>query len=192
VIQTDAAINPGNSGGPLLDSLGRVLGINSQIATGGGGGSIGIGFAVPINTAKEISDQLKEKGRVEHAFLGITGITITKSMAENLNLPTDKGVLIQRATGPARKAGVKGGDTPVSLGGADILLGGDVLAAIDGKNVKSMDDVIRAVSQKKPGDEVTLELRRGDQKRTVKVKLGDRPASAESALPDQGGPQTPP
>ena len=193
VIQTDAAINPGNSGGPLLDSLGRVIGINSQIATGGaGGGSIGIGFAVPINTAKKISDQLREKGRVEHAFLGVTGLSITKSMAENLNLPTAEGVLVQQASGPARKAGVKGGDTPVSLGGADILLGGDVLVAIDGKKVESMDDVIGIVSSKKPGDEITLELRRGEQKRSVKVKLGDRPASAGSSLQDQGGQQTPP
>ena len=193
VIQTDAAINPGNSGGPLLDSLGRVIGINSQIATGGGGGgSIGIGFAVPINTAKKISDQLQEKGRVEHAFLGVTGLSITKSMAENLNLPTSEGVLVQQTTGPARKAGVKGGDTPVSLGGADILLGGDVLVAIEGKKVKSMDDVIGVVSSKKPGDEVTLELRRGEQKRSVKVKLGDRPASAGSSFQDPGGQQTPP
>ena len=193
VIQTDAAINPGNSGGPLLDSLGRVIGINSQIATGGaGGGSIGIGFAVPINTAKKISDQLREKGRVEHAFLGVTGLSITKSMAANLNLPTAEGVLVQQASGPARKAGVKGGDTPVSLGGADILLGGDVLVAIDGKKVESMDDVIGVVSSKKPGDEVTLELRRGEQKRSVKAKLGDRPASADSSAQDQGGQQTPP
>jgi S1-C subfamily serine protease len=193
VIQTDAAINPGNSGGPLLDSLGRVIGINSQIATGGaGGGSIGIGFAVPSNTAKQVSDQLKEKGRVEHAFLGISGVPITKSMAENLNLPTDEGVLIQQASGPARKAGVKGGDTPVSLGGADIVLGGDVIVAIDGKKVRSMDDVIRVVNTKKPGDEVSLELLRGSDRRTVKVKLGNRPASAQSSFPDQGGGQTPP
>ena len=127
---------------------------------------------MPINTAKKISDQLKEKGRVEHAFLGMTGVSITKSMAENLNLPTDQGVLVQRATGPAAKAGVKGGDTQVSIGGADILLGGDVLVAIDGKKVKSMDDVIGVVNSKKPGDEVTLELRRGEEKRSVKVKLG--------------------
>ncbi|MGH2978734.1 MAG: S1C family serine protease [Solirubrobacterales bacterium] len=191
VIQTDAAINPGNSGGPLLDSLGRVIGINSQIATGAaGGGSIGIGFAVPINTAKEVSDQLREKGRVEHAFLGITGLSITRSMAENLNLPTDAGVLVQQATGPAARAGVKGGDTQVSLGGATLQLGGDVLVMIDGQPVKSMDDVIRVVDSKKPGDEVTLELRRGEQKRTVKVKLGNRPA--QSGLQDQGGQQTPP
>jgi S1-C subfamily serine protease len=192
VIQTDAAINPGNSGGPLLDSLGRVIGINSQIATGGGGGSVGIGFAVPINTAKKISDQLEKSGRVEHAFLGITGVSITKSMAENLNLPTDQGVLIQRATGPAAKGGVKGGDTQVSIGGADLLLGGDVLTGINGKKVESMDDVIGVIDSKKPGDEVTLELQRGDKKRTTKVTLGKRPASADSALQNQGGQQTPP
>ena len=191
VIQTDAAINPGNSGGPLLDSLGRVIGINSQIATGGsGGGSIGIGFAVPINTAKKIATQLREKGRVDHAFLGITGLAITRAMAENLNLPTDQGVLVQRSTGPAAKAGVKGGDTQVQLGGATILLGGDVLVAIDGKRVKSMDDVIGVVDSKKPGDEVALDLRRGEQRRTVKVKLGNRPASAQSGLQGQGGGQT--
>jgi S1-C subfamily serine protease len=192
VIQTDAAINPGNSGGPLLDSLGRAIGINSQIATGGGGGSIGIGFAVPINTAKKVSDQLKQKGRVEHAFLGISGVPITKSMAENLNLPTDEGVLVQQVSGPARRAGVKGGDTPVSLGGADIMLGGDVVVQIDGKKVTSMDDVIRVVNDKEPGDEVTLELLRGSDRRTVKAKLGDRPADAQSSFPDQGGQQTPP
>jgi S1-C subfamily serine protease len=192
VIQTDAAINPGNSGGPLLDSLGRVIGINSQIATGGGSGSIGIGFAVPINTAKRVGDQLREKGRVEHAFLGISGVPISKAMAENLNLPTDRGVLIQEASGPARKGGVKGGDTPVSLGGADIVLGGDVLVGIDGRRVGAMDDVIGIVNDKQPGDEVTLELLRGSDRRSVKVKLGDRPASAQSAIPDQGGGQTPP
>jgi S1-C subfamily serine protease len=192
VIQTDAAINPGNSGGPLLDSLGRVIGINSQIATGGGGGSIGIGFAVPIDTAKKVSDQLREKGRVEHAFLGISGVPITRSMAQNLNLPTDAGVLVQQVSGPARRAGVKGGDTPVSLGGADILLGGDVVVEIDGRKVRSMDDVIRVVNAKQPDDEVTLELLRGSDRRTVKVKLGDRPADARSSFPDQGGQQTPP
>jgi len=185
VIQTDAAINPGNSGGPLLDSLGRVIGINSQIATGGGSGSIGIGFAVPIDTAKRVSDQLREKGRVEHAFLGISGVPITKAMAENLNLPTDRGVLIQQASGPARRAGVKGGDTPVSLGGADIVLGGDVLVGIDGRRVDSMNDVIGIVNDKTPGDEITLELLRGSDKRSVKVKLADRPASAQS-LQGQG------
>jgi len=190
VIQTDAAINPGNSGGPLLDSFGRVVGINSQIATGGGGGSVGIGFAVPINTVKKISDQLKDKGKVDHAFLGVTGVSITKSMSDNLNLPTDEGVLVQQSTGPAKKAGIKGGDTQVSIGGADILLGGDVITKIDGKQVKSMEDVIRVVDSKEPGDQVTVSLLRGKDERSAKVTLGTRPANANSSL--QQSPQTSP
>jgi S1-C subfamily serine protease len=190
VIQTDAAINPGNSGGPLLDSQGRVIGINSQIATGGGGGSVGIGFAVPIDTVKKISDQLRDKGKVEHAFLGVTGVSITKSMSDNLNLPTDEGVLVQQTSGPAKKAGVKGGDTQVSLGGADVLLGGDVLTKIDGKQVRSMEDVIRVVDSKDPGDQVTLSLVRGKDERTAKVTLGTRPANAGSSF-EPRSPQTP-
>ncbi len=185
VIQTDAAINPGNSGGPLLDSFGRVIGINSQIATGGGGGSVGIGFAVPINTVKKISDQLKDRGRVDHAFLGVTGVSISKSMSDNLNLPTDEGVLVQQSSGPAKKAGIRGGDTQVSIGGSDILLGGDVITKIGGKQVKSMEDVIRVVDSKEPGDPVTVSLLRGKDERSAKVTLGTRPASA-----DRGG-QTP-
>ena len=186
VIQTDAAINPGNSGGPLLDSFGRVIGINSQIATGGGGGSVGIGFAVPVNTVKKISDELKDKGKVDHAFLGVTGVSISKSMSDNLNLPTDQGVLVQQSSGPAKKAGIRGGDTQASLGGADILLGGDVIAKIDGKEVKSMEDVIRVVGSKDPGDQVTVSLVRGGDERSVKVTLGTRPANANSGLQQQG------
>ena len=182
VIQTDAAINPGNSGGPLIDGRGRVIGVNSQISTAGGGGNIGIGFAVPINTAKKIAAQLEDKGAVEHAYLGITGVSITSQMSQSLNLPADEGVLIQRVTGPSAKAGVHGGDTQVTLGGNTIVLGGDVLTAIEGKKVKSMDDVISVVGSKKPGDEVELELLEGQKRRTVKVKLGNRPESLDQAL----------
>jgi S1-C subfamily serine protease len=182
VIQTDAAVNPGNSGGPLIDSRGRVIGVNSQIATAGGGGNIGIGFAVPINTAKKIAGQLREKGAVEHAYLGITGVSITSAMSQSLNLPADEGVLIQRVSGPAAKAGVKGGDTQVTLGGNNLVLGGDVLTAIDGKKVKSMDDVISIVDSKKPGDEVTVELLHGQKRTGVKIKLGNRPQSLDQAL----------
>jgi S1-C subfamily serine protease len=185
VIQTDAAINPGNSGGPLIDGRGRVIGINSQIATAGGSGNIGIGFAIPINTAKKIADQLKKSGAVQHAYLGITGITITPSMSQSLNLPTDRGVLIQRASGPAKSAGVRGGDTQVTLGGNDLVLGGDALTAIDGKKVKSMDDVISVVDSKKPGDKVTLELLRGKNKRTATVTLGNRPQNLQALQPQQ-------
>ena len=188
VIQTDAAINPGNSGGPLIDARGRVVGINSQIETAGGSGNIGIGFAVPINTAKKIADQLKSKGSVQHAFLGISGVSITSSMSESLNLPTDTGVLIQAVSGPAKKAGVKGGDTQVTLGQNDLVLGGDVLTGINGKKVKSMDDVISIIDSKKPGDTVTLELLRGQKRRTATVTLGNRPQSADQSLQPQQSP----
>jgi S1-C subfamily serine protease len=185
VIQTDAAINPGNSGGPLLDAYGRVIGINSQIATAGGGGSIGIGFAVPVNTAKRIAEDLKDKGKVDHAFLGVTGVAITDSMSRSLNLPTEEGVLVQQVAGPAKEAGIKGGDTAVQLGGSNLQLGGDVITSIDGRKVTSMDQVSSAVDSKRPGDTVSVELMRGQDNRTVKVKLGNRPANSASAF-EQG------
>jgi S1-C subfamily serine protease len=178
VIQTDAAINPGNSGGPLIDAEGHVIGINSQIETAGSGGNIGIGFAVPINKASEIAKQLKKEGKVERAFLGITGVSITSSLAGKLNLSADKGALVQAVSGPAKTAGVKGGDAQVTVDGQDLLLGGDVIVQIDDKKISSMDDVISYIDTKKPGNEVNLKLLHGSKSRTVKVKLGNRPANA--------------
>ena len=180
VIQTDAAINPGNSGGPLLDADGRVIGINSQIESAGGGGNVGIGFAVPINTADEVVQQLLDDGTVEHAFLGISGADVTPQLADVLNLPVEQGALVQSVVsgGPADEAGVKGGDATVSVGGQRVRAGGDVITAIDGEDVTGMDDVIGVVNQKQPGDEVQLSLTDGDQERTVTVTLGDRPANA--------------
>jgi S1-C subfamily serine protease len=185
VIQTDAAINPGNSGGPLIDARGRVIGINSQIATAGGRGNIGIGFAVPSNTARKIVSELKESGKVERAFVGITGLSITSSLAERLNLGTDKGVLVQNVTGPAKKAGVKAGDTQVSVNGQDLVLGGDVIVQIDDKRVRSMDDVIAVVDAKKPGDKVKLKLLRRSDTRTVEVELGKRPQTVDTGTPER-------
>jgi S1-C subfamily serine protease len=182
VIQTDAALNPGNSGGPLLDAAGRVIGINSQIETGGvGGGNVGIGFAVPINTAKKVIPQLKESGRVSRAYLGITGLTIDDSL-ERLNLATDSGVLVQEVQprSPAASAGIKGGDTQATIDGTRISLGGDVITGIDGRKVTSMDDVVEAVNERKPGQSVKLELRRDGKSETVTVKLGQRPERAPS------------
>jgi S1-C subfamily serine protease len=153
-----------------------VIGINSQIATAGGGGSIGIGFAVPINTAKKIAADLKKSGKVEHAYLGITGFDITRSLSERLNLRTGKGVLVQQVSGPAHKAGVHGGDVQATIGTREVLLGGDVITQIDGIPVRSMDEVIAAVDAKKPGDEIELKLLRGSEPQAVKVELGDRPA----------------
>src|SRR6185295_3187948 len=180
VIQTDAAINPGNSGGPLLDADGRVIGINSQIESAGGGGNVGIGFAVPINTARQVVDQLLSGGQVEHAFLGLSGTDLTPDIADVLNLPVKQGALVQTVVpdGPADKAGVKGGNATVSINGQQIRAGGDVITAIDGKSVTGMDDVINVVNQKQPGDDVQLSLSHGDQQRTVTVTLGNRPANA--------------
>ena len=180
VIQTDAAINPGNSGGPLLDAAGRVIGITSQIATGGGGnGNVGIGFAVPINTAKQVIPQIKKSGTVQRAYLGITGLTIDQSLSR-LNLSTSSGVLVQsvQPRSPAAAAGVKGGDTQANFDGSDIALGGDVIKRIDNRPVKSMDDVVAVVDAKKPGDTVTLGLLRNGQSKTVTVTLAKRPAQA--------------
>jgi S1-C subfamily serine protease len=177
VIQTDAAINPGNSGGPLLDAAGRVIGINSQIATGAGSkGNVGIGFAVPINTAKEIIPQLEKSGRVERAYLGITGATIDESLSA-LNLAAKSGVLVQTVVpgGPAAKAGVQGGDTQASVGGNDLALGGDVIQKVDGKPVKSMQDVVAQVANHEPGEKLTLDLLRDGRSKQVRVSLGSRP-----------------
>lgn len=183
VIQTDASINPGNSGGPLLDAEGKVLGINSQIATAGGGGSVGIGFAVPVNTARKVVDELRNEGKVRHAFLGITGIDLKPPVSDNLNLPADEGVLVQEVVdgGPADKAGIKAGSTAVTIAGLDLVLGGDIITKVDGKKVTEMGEVVTAVDSKKPGDEVELQILRGKKPRTVKVKLGERP----ERLPDQ-------
>jgi S1-C subfamily serine protease len=182
VIQTDAAINPGNSGGALLDQDGQVIGINSQIATAGGGGSVGVGFAVPIDTARDVANQILDTGDVEHAFLGISGTDLTPEIADALNLDVDEGALVQRVVpdGPADQAGIEAGDQQVSAGGQQIVAGGDVITAVDGEPVTAMDDVIAAVNTKQAGDEVTLEVNRDGESQDVTVELGERPAQARN------------
>ena len=153
VIQTDAAINPGNSGGPLLDAAGRVIGINSQIVTGeGASGNVGIGFAVPINTAKRVMPQLMKSGRVARPYIGITGATVDSSLGR-LNLPAGGGVLLEAVApgSPADRAGIRGGDTQATPDGSDIALGGDVIRSLDGRKVASMDDLVAAISAHQPG-----------------------------------------
>jgi S1-C subfamily serine protease len=191
VIQTDAAINPGNSGGPLIDASGSVIGINSQIQTGGSNGNVGIGFAVPINTARDVVRQLKANGEVEHAYLGISGGSITADLAEALKLPVGRGVLVGEVVegGPADEAGIRGGDSSATIEGARIEVGGDIIVAIDGEQVAGMEEVINAVNAAAPGDELKLTVRRGDSTRDVTVTLGVRPASAEDT---QAGPVGPP
>jgi S1-C subfamily serine protease len=191
VIQTDAAINPGNSGGPLIDSSGSVIGINSQIQTGGSRGNVGIGFAVPINTAREVVTQIEQHGEVKHAFLGISGGSITPDLARALKLPVEEGVLVNEVVkgGPADDAGVQGGTTSATIEGASIRLGGDIITKVDGKPVAGMEDVIDAVNAARAGDKMELTVLRGDSTKTLTVTLGDRPASAQDT---QSGPVGPP
>jgi S1-C subfamily serine protease len=180
VIQTDAPINPGNSGGPLIDAQGKVIGINSQIESAGGQGNVGIGFAVPVNTVRQVANQLIATGQVQHAFLGISGADVTPQMAQVLNLGVDHGALVQDVTpgSPADKAGIQAGKAPVQIGGAQLRAGGDVITAVDGKDVSGMDEVATAVDAKKPGDEIELTLNHDGNQRTITVTLGDRPAQA--------------
>jgi S1-C subfamily serine protease len=189
VIQTDASINPGNSGGPLIDATGRVIGLTSQIATGGSRGSVGVGFAVPINTAKRVVPQLEKGGKIQRAFLGVTTAPVTKQRADDLNLPTDKGALVQDVVsgGPADKAGIRAGDTRTTDG---FVIGGDLIFKVAGRAVAKPQDIAAAIDQKKPGDEVQVELYRGGEKKTVTVKLSQRPATVSQSS-DEGSGQAP-
>jgi S1-C subfamily serine protease len=186
VIQTDASINPGNSGGPLLDANGRVIGINSQIATGGGEGSVGIGFAVPINTAKKLVPDLKAGETIEHAYLGVQMQGVSSQLAQDLNLPVDHGALIVEVTpdSPAAHAGLRGGRTQTSQG---VAAGGDLIVAIDGKDMKNEDAVANAIAAHKPGDKVDVTYYRGNDKHTTTVTLAKRPASADTSGSGGGG-----
>jgi S1-C subfamily serine protease len=193
VLQTDAPINPGNSGGPLLDAAGRVIGINSQIETGGsGGGSVGIGFAVPIDTAKSEIAQLEKGGTVRAAYIGLTSLTIDGSLSA-LNLPVKSGALVQSVQHgtPAEKAGIHGGKISGSTENGQVAVGGDIVTSIDGKAVASSDDLAHAIAAKKPGDTVSVGLLRANGKggfdpKTVRVTLGSRPNSIPSANTPEG------
>jgi S1-C subfamily serine protease len=179
VIQTDAAINPGNSGGPLIDATGKVIGVNSQIETGGSGrGNVGIGFAVPIDTAKDVIPQLRKHGRVQRAYLGVSTLSVDGAL-EDLNLPSNDGALIKivEPGSPAARAGLRGGTEDRDAGGETVRIGGDIIKAIDGEKVKAADDVARIISGHRPGDRVTLQILRDGTRRTVTVKLGRRPGS---------------
>jgi S1-C subfamily serine protease len=185
VIQTDAAINPGNSGGPLFGADGDVIGINSQIATGGGGGFDGVGFAVPIDTVETVAGQLLEDGTADHAFIGISGADLSPEIADALNIDAESGALVQEVTpdGPADEAGLEAGDTTVSIEGAEVAADGDLIVAADGEDVTGMEDLIAVINAKQPGDEVELEVWRDGEPACVSVELGDRP----SEEPGQAG-----
>jgi S1-C subfamily serine protease len=182
VIQTDAAINPGNSGGPLIDAGGEVIGINSQIATGGGGdGNVGIGFAIPIDTIRAEINQLETKGEVEHAFLGISGGTITPELAKALNLPVKQGVIVQQVVkdGPADKAGLEAGTTSATINGQEVRLGGDIISEANGKPVKSMEALVEVIQDSKPGDKLELQVLHDGDEKSVDVTLGTQPKNSE-------------
>ena len=184
VIQTDAPINSGNSGGPLIDAQGRVIGVNSQIETAnGGGGNVGIGFAVPSNTVKSVVAQLVEDGRVDRAFLGVTLQDVSSDVAGVLRLPASKGVLIGavKPGSPAAKAGLEAGSTQVVVAGESYQLGGDMIVAIDGKPVATIDALREAIAAHTPGDKIRLTVVHPDGKRaTVQVELGRVPDTPTS------------
>ena len=178
VLQTDAPINPGTSGGPLIDATGKVIGINSQIATGGSAsqGSVGIGFAVPIDTAKQIIPDLKQSGRVDRGYLGIGSATIDKTL-KDLNLPVDHGALVQSVApgSPAARAGIRAGDLPATLDNHPIQLGGDIITKVAGREIRTKDDLEAAVADRKSGEKVKITLWRAGKVKTVEVTLGERP-----------------
>jgi S1-C subfamily serine protease len=178
VIQTDAAINHGNSGGPLLNANGDVIGVNAQIESDSGG-NVGIGFAIPIDTVKDVASQLIKEGKVEHAYLGIEMATINSDLADNFRVPVDEGVLIQQVHpgSPAAQAGLQGGTTQVVLAGLTYRLGGDVITKADGQTLETSDQLASVVTSKQPGDSLDLEVHRGEETLNVTVELGRQPST---------------
>ncbi|MFN2131298.1 MAG: S1C family serine protease [Anaerolineae bacterium] len=177
VIQTDAAINPGNSGGPLLDSQGRVIGVNSAIASESGTNS-GVGFAVPVDIVKRVVPELISQGHYQHPWLGVTGRSISPEMVEAVDLPVDIGVLIFAVEpgSPAEKAGLRGGDQQIVVSGLPMSAGGDIVIAIDQVEVKRFDDVVNYLaSHTSVGDTVTLTVIRDGSQVELSVTLEERP-----------------
>lgn len=177
VIQTDAAINPGNSGGPLLDSTGKMIGINSAIISPTGA-SVGIGFAVPVNTATQILPELIEKGYVSYPWIGASVYPLIPEFAQFLGLTVQRGAVISEVVkgGPADKAGLRGGNRQVRVGNSLIPVGGDVIVAIDGKDITSSDELIQIIRDHRPGDSIALKILRKGESLRIKVKLAKRPS----------------
>jgi len=175
-IQTDASINPGNSGGPLLDAGARVVGINQQIETNSGAND-GVGFAVPISAIKRSVAQLKLRGGVEYAYIGVSSQALYPQLADRLNLDTDYGGLLSEIVpgGPADKAGLRGGDERITFQAQPYRTGGDVILSVEGRKVVSPNALAEIISAHQPGDTVSLEVLRDGQTKEVEVTLGKRP-----------------
>jgi len=176
MIQTDASINPGNSGGPLLDGHGRLIGINTSIYSPSGG-SVGIGFAVPVDKAKRVIAELIAKGRVVRGWLDITPVQLDSMIVEYANLPVEQGILVSevRKGGPAEAAGLRGGDNAVKYGSSVIYLGGDIIIKVDGQEVADYADMFSALEDNKPGDVVEVVIVRNGKLRTLNIELIERP-----------------
>ena len=174
-IQTDAAINPGNSGGPLLNSKGEVIGINTMIASNGAEQSSGIGFAIPINTAKAVLADLTRYGQVRRPSLGIVSYPIGPDLAEQMGLNADAGVLIQKVVpgGAADRAGLRGGNEQAYVGNTPIMLGGDLIVAIDGQQVTDPQDISVIMDRHQAGDTITVTILRGRRQMNIKLILGE-------------------
>jgi 2-alkenal reductase len=176
-IQTDAPITHGNSGGPLIDGRGRVIGINAQIRSESGDFE-GVGFAIPINAARRSMKQLIEEGKVAYAYVGVTAGTLTPTLADRFDYPVERGAVVERiaAGSPGLRAGLRCGRETETFRGLEFKKGGDVIVAIDGRPVKSADDLVRIVSERlEPGQQSTFEVFRDGKRKAIRVKLGERP-----------------
>ncbi len=174
-IQTDAAINPGNSGGPLLNSRGEVIGINTMIASNGADQSSGIGFAIPINTAKAVLADLTRYGRVKRPSLGIVSYAIGPDLAQQMGLAVDYGVLIQKVIpgGAAERAGLRGGNQQAYVGNTPIMLGGDLIVGVDGQEVTDPETINSLMDKHQAGDTISVTIFRGRKQMTIKLILGE-------------------
>ena len=179
-IQTDAAINPGNSGGPLLNSRGELVGINSAIKSPSGA-SAGIGFAIPVNTARRVAEELIRYGAVRRGWIDIDPVQLFPALVNYFRLPVDKGILVNTVGPTARQSGLRGGDTSrgVSGGRATFYPGGDIITALNGIPVATYSDYLNALESTKPGETVEVKVIRSGQERTLRVKLVQAPAPGQ-------------
>ncbi|MGE3267448.1 MAG: S1C family serine protease [Chloroflexota bacterium] len=191
-IQTDTSINPGNSGGPLLNAKGEVVGVTTM-GLMPNGGQAGLNFAIPVNTAKKILDDLKASGAYKHPFMGIATAEITQTVAEQLSLPVKQGLLIQSVepSSAAGKAGLQGGSQQEQAGARQIAVGGDIITAVDGKQMERPEQLIAYLEMnKKAGDSMTVTILRDGKQQDVNLTLGERPAAQETQQQPQQQPRS--